>query len=317
MKTDYKYGILSTASIVPRFIAALRDSGCGEPYAIASRSIQKAAEKAGEWNIPKSYGSYEELLADKEIDVVYVAMINSEHYRYALMALEAGKHVLCEKPITLSSGQARYLFQTAKEKGLLLMEAQKAVFLPVMKALKSRIQEGKLGKIQFIDCTSSCSAVYNEWLHKVECGGGAMAGSASYSVHLAQYLVDEPVKGYSGLCTKNTSEVDEQCVVNINLGDKVLFVSKISTNVKAVDRMLIFGDRGWAEIAEYWKARKAVIHYTNGDTEELHYPCAHELVYEICHYHECLEKGLSESPVMSERMSVQSLEILDGIRKNW
>ena len=113
----YKYGILSTASIVPRFINALRESGRGEVVAIASRSEEKAAEKAKEWNIPKSYGSYEALLADPEVEVVYVAMINSEHYTYTLKALEAGKHVICEKPFTLNHEHARHLFQVAREKG--------------------------------------------------------------------------------------------------------------------------------------------------------------------------------------------------------
>lgn len=313
----YKYGILSTASIVPRFIAALRESGTGEVLAIASRSAEKAAAKAREWEIPRSYGSYEELLADPEIEVVYVAMINSEHYNYSLKALEAGKNVICEKPFTLRKEDAQHLFQVAKEKGLFLVEAQKSVFLPVMQEVKELIREGKLGAVQFADFTSSCSAVYNDWLHKAESGGGALAGSASYSLHLAKYLFDEEVTAYSGLCTKGDSEVDEQCVVNLSLGNRILFVSKISTNVKAIDRALIFGDLGYVEIPEYWKARRAVIHYNTGEEVVLEHPCQHELIYEIRHFHECMEKGLLKSPVMSEEMTVGALEVLDGLRESW
>ena len=313
----YKYGILSTASIVPRFINALRESGRGEVVALASRSEEKAAEKAKEWNIPKHYGSYEALLADPEIEVVYVAMINSEHYAYTLKALEAGKHVICEKPFTLNHEHARHLFQVAKEKGLFVAEAQKAVFLPVMADIKELIRSGKLGKIQFMDCTSSCSAVYNEWLHKVECGGGALAGNASYSIHLVKYLFDEEVTGYSALCTKGDSQVDEQCVINLSLGNRILFVSKISTNVKAVDRALIFGTEGWVEIGEYWKARRAVVHYNTGEDVVLEHPCRYELIYEIQHFHDCMDQGLLQSPVMSEEMTVSTLEILDGIRASW
>lgn len=313
----YKYGILSTASIVPRFIAALRESGTGEVLAIASRSAEKAAAKAREWEIPRSYGSYEELLADPEIEVVYVAMINSEHYNYSLKALEAGKNVICEKPFTLRKEDAQHLFQVAKEKGLFLVEAQKSVFLPVMQEVKELIREGKLGAVQFADFTSSCSAVYNDWLHKAESGGGALAGSASYSLHLAKYLFDEEVTAYSGLCTKGDSEVDEQCVVNLSLGNRILFVSKISTNVKAIDRALIFGDLGYVEIPEYWKARRAVIHYNTGEEVVLEHPCQYELIYEIRHFHECMEKGLLKSPVMSEEMTVGALEVLDGLRESW
>lgn len=313
----YKYGILSTASIVPRFINALRESKTGEVLAIASRSAEKAAEKAKEWNIPKSYESYEALLMDSDIEVVYVAMINSEHYRYSLKALEAGKNVICEKPFTLRKEHAQHLFQVAREKGLFIAEAQKSVFLPVMQDIRELIQEGKLGAVQFADFTSSCSAVYNDWLHRAEAGGGAMAGSASYSIHLAKYLFGEKVTAYSGLCTRGNSEVDEQCVINLSLGNRILFVSKISTNVKAIDRALIFGELGYIEIAEYWKARRAVIHYNTGEEVVIEHPCKHELIYEIRHFHECMEKGLLQSPVMSEEMTVSTLEILDGIRDGW
>lgn len=314
---QFKYGILSTASIVPRFIAALLESGTGEVLAIASRSLEKAQEKAKEWNIPRSYGSYESLLEDKEINVVYVAMINSEHYKYALKSLEAGKHVICEKPFTLRKEEAEHLFQVAKEKKLFLAEAQKSVFLPVMQDLKKMISEGKLGKIQFADFTSSCSAVYNEWLHRVDAGGGAMAGSASYSIHLAKYLFDKPITSYTGLCTRGDSEVDEQCVINLSLDNRILFVSKISTNVKAIDRALIFGELGYVEIPEYWKARKAVVHLNTGEEIVLEHPCQYELIYEIEHFHRCMREGLLQSPVMSEDMTVSTLEILDGIRDSW
>lgn len=313
----FNYGILSTASIVPRFIGALRESKTGEVAAIASRSEEKAKEKAKEWNIPKSYGSYEALLEDPDINVVYVAMINSEHYKYTLKSLEAGKNVICEKPFTLKSGEAAHLFQVAKEKGLFLAEAQKSVFLPVMQDIKSLISQGRLGAIQFADFTSSCSAVYNEWLHKAEAGGGAMAGSASYSLHLAKYLFGKEVTSYAGLCTKGDSEVDEQCVINLSLDNRILFVSKISTNVKAIDRALIFGELGYIEIPEYWKARKAVVHFNTGEDLVLEHPCQYELVYEIEHFHECMQNGLLQSPVMSEEMTVSTLEILDGIREAW
>lgn len=313
----YKYGILSTASIVPRFINALRESGTGTVEAIASRTEEKARVKAMEWGVPKSYGSYEALLEDQEIEVVYVAMINSEHYTYALKALEAGKHVICEKPFTLKAQEAGHLFATAREKGLFIAEAQKSVFLPVMQDIKALIREGKLGTIQFMDFTSSCSAVYNEWLHKKEAGGGALTGNASYSIHLAKYLFEKEITSYSGLCTKGDSEVDEQCALNLCIDNRILFVSKISTNVKAIDRALIFGEKGYIEIPEYWKARRAVVHFNTGEETVLEHPCQYELVYEIQHFHDCMQKGLLQSPVMSEEMTVSTLEIMENLRNSW
>jgi predicted dehydrogenase len=312
-----RYGIISTASIVPRFLEALRESGTGEAVAIASRSAEKAAAKASEWNIERTYGSYEELVADDGVDVVYVAPINGEHYRCSKMALSHGRHVVSEKPFTLNSVEARELFALAREKGLFIAEAQKAVFLPVMKDVKDLMVSGRLGKVHFMDLTSSCSSVYNEWLHLAEAGGGALYGNASYSLHLVKFLFDQDITAYSGLCTRGSSSVDEQCVVNLRVGRDLMVVSKISTNVLAVNRAIIFGDLGHIEIADYWKARTAVVHYDTGETVTFEHPCKHELIYEVEHFNNCINEGLLQSPVMDEAMTVSSLEIMESLRDSW
>lgn len=312
-----RYGILSTSSIVPRFVSALRESKSGEAVAIASRTAEKAREKADQWNISQSYGSYEELLLDKDIDVVYVAMINSEHYRYALKALEHGKHVVCEKPFTLKKKEAQHLFDVARKNGLFIVEAQKVVFLPVMRDIKELIASGKLGKVNFVDFTSSCSAVYNEWLHSMEAGGGALYGNASYSIHLVKYLFDSEIDAYSGLCTKGDSAVDEQCVVNLRLTNNVMVISKISTNVLAINKAFIYGELGYIEIADYWKARTAIVHYNTGEEIVLEYPCQYELTYEIEDFNRCIREGLLQNSIMNEHMTVSTLEIMENLQESW
>ena len=98
MDMQLRFGILSTSSIAPRFIAAVRTSGTGLVEAISSRSLEKAQEKAAQWDIPKAYGSHKELLEDERINIVYISAVNAQHYPLAKMALEHGKHVVCEKP---------------------------------------------------------------------------------------------------------------------------------------------------------------------------------------------------------------------------
>lgn len=317
MRKKLRYGILSTASIVPRFVQALRLSGTGEAVAIASRSIEKARAKAAEWEIPKSYGSYEELLGDPEVDVVYVAMINSGHYANALLALEQGKHVICEKPFVLEKAQAEHLFAVAAEKKLFLAEAQKAVFLPVMEEIKRRLEEGVLGKVHLVDMTSSCSGVYNDWLHSQTAGGGALYGSASYTIHLMRFLFGCEIADYAGICTKGASRVDEQCVVNLRMANEVLVVSKISTNVLADNKAVIYGEAGRIEIPDYWKARKAFFYNEKEEMTEISYPCDYELIYELRHFDECMRKGLLQSPVMSKEMTVSTLALMQNLRDGW
>lgn len=312
-----KYGVVSTASIVPRFINALNESGTGEVIAIASRTLEKAEEKAREWNIAKSYGNYNEMFSDEEIDVIYVATINSEHYTYALAALQHGKHVVCEKPFTLKKAEAEHLFKVAKENNLFIVEAQKVVFLPVMKDIKNIIASGKLGKIHLIDMTSSSGSGYNQWLHSLENGGGSLYGNASYGIHLLRYLFDCDYDDYMAFCTKGSSSIDEQCVLNLRLKNDILAVSKISTNIDAINKAYIYGENGYIEIENYWKARSAIVYYNDKEPEVINYPCEYELVYEVSHFNECILSGQLQSPIMNENMTVHSVEMLENIQNSW
>ncbi len=310
-----RYGILSTASIVPRFVHALRETGSGEAVAIASRNEKKAKEKANDLGIEKAYASYEELLDDASLDAVYIAMINSEHYKYALLALEKGKHVVCEKPFTLTYKEAVHLFDVAKEKQLFIVEAQKVVFLPAMQEVKDVLASKVLGKVQFVDLTSSCEPSYNPWVHDVKSGGGALYGNASYGVHLMRYLFDSPIEAYSGLCTRGNSSADEQCAINLRLKDDVLVTSKISTNVLAINRALIFAEHGHIEIFDYWKAREATIYFKDGTKQVISHPCKYELVYELQHFNDCILNNVLESPIMSKEMTCESIKVLEALQK--
>lgn len=316
MMEQLRYGILSTASIVPRFVNALKASGTGTAIAIASRESARAQTLGEELGIPKSYGSYEDLLADPEIDVVYVAMINSLHYLYAKKALQAGKHVICEKPMTLKTAEAFELFDEAKARGQFVTEAQKSVFLPVIQDVRAFLAEGKLGNVHLLDFTSSCAATYNGWLHSEEAGGGALFGNAGYCISLVQLLCGSIVD-YNGLATFGSSEVEEQCVLNMNVGGKTLAVSKISTNVLTTNGLVIWGDLGRIEIPDYWKARTATVYLNSGETIRFEHPCQYELVYEIRHFDECIRRGLTESPVTSREATLQTLSILEHLSDTW
>ena len=124
-----KTGILSTASIVPRVIEGIRSCEDFEICALASRDKEKADVYCSEYGILKSYGSYDELIEDEDIDFVYIPLINSLHYEYARKAIENNKHVLLEKPFTLKAFQARELFTLAREHNVFLMESMKTLFM--------------------------------------------------------------------------------------------------------------------------------------------------------------------------------------------
>lgn len=312
-----RYGILSAANIMPRFVNAVKDSMNGEVVAIASRSLEKAKEKARELSIPRSYGDYKDLVADPEVDVVYIPTVNALHYDHIMMSLDAGKHVVCEKPFVMTRRQAEEVFRVAKEKGLFLMEAQKSVFLPVTQEIREIIQSGALGKIWLLDYMQSATGFIQGWFHEKEMGGGALYGSSSYPIEHARFIMGEDIVAYQGIGTFGDGNVDTQCCMSMRMEGGALLTSRISTVVDTENLTTIVGEKGRIEIREFWKARKATVYFHTGENREIDHPVKHEMVYEIDHINECLGKGLLQSPVMDEGMTIKTCTITEDIVNSW
>ena len=310
-------GILSTSSIAPRFIAAVREEGSFQITAISSRSQEKAEEKAKAWNISKAYGSHDDLLADKDVDIVYISAVNSAHYKWAKAALLAGKHVICEKPCTTTEVQTRELFTLAKEKGLFLMEAQKMLFLPAVLAVKETIDSGKLGTVRMAEFNHSFYGSYNNWMYDEAAGGGPLLSSAIYVVELLQFLFDCNIAEMDGICTKHPgTNVEEQYVISGRMENGVLFSLKNSTVALMQNGACLYGEAGYAQLPDYWKARK-VIFCDHKETVEEAYPCDHELVYEVEHIARCFREGRGESPVVTGEFSARAIRVLEQMKAKW
>lgn len=313
-----KIGILSTSSIAPRFIAAVRETGLFEIAALSSRTLEKAKEKAAEWNIPRYFGSHEELLGDSGIDTVYISAVNSEHYRWAKAALLARKNVICEKPCTMSEAETLELFEIARSGGLFLMEAQKMLFLPAVTELKKAIDSGRLGRIRQADFTHTFEASYNGWMFDKAAGGGPLLSSGIYVIELMQFLFGCKVADIGGFCTLHDgTDVEEEYVLSGRMENGVLFQLRNSTQVLMKNGAVIHGEKGSAELPDYWKARSVTFTSRDGESETMKFPCEHELVYEVRHIAECMEKGLNESPVVTGAFSADAIAVIERIKKQW
>lgn len=312
-----RYGVLSTSNIMPRFVNAVKDSINGEVVAVASRSLEKAEEKALELSIPTSYGSYEELVADPNVDIVYIPTVNALHYDHIMLSLSAGKHVVCEKPFVMTKKQAEEVFQFAKEKGLFLMEAQKSVFLPVTQEIRKIIQSGDLGTVWLLDYMQSATGFIQGWFQEKKMGGGALYGSSSYPIEHARFIMGEDIVDYQGMGTFGDGEVDLQCAMSMRMEGGALLTSRITTIVDTPNLTTIIGEKGRIEITEFWKARKATVSFNTGEKREIDYPVKHEMVYEVDHINECIAKGLLQSPVMDEKMTIATCTITEEIVNSW
>lgn len=310
------YGILSTSSIAPRFVKAVQEAKAGEIVAISSRTLEKATEKATLWNIPKAYGSHEELLADQSVDVVYISSVNSEHYSLAKLALEAGKHVVCEKPCTTTAEHTKELFALARDKGLFLMEAEKMLFLPTISEVKQRIESGELGQIYMAELSHSFPASYNSWMFDASLGGGTLLSSGIYAVQLLLWLFGD-IKSITGIKSAFEDGTEWQYVLSGTMQNGALFSIHNSTKAILDNTARIFGTKGYVEIPEYWKARKATFFIKDQSPAQIQHPCEHELIYEAAHIAECISKGKLTSPVVTEELSVAGIEALETVKKGW
>ena len=311
-----KYGICSTSSIAPRFIAAVREGNAGEITAVSSRTLEKASEKAAEWQIPCAYGSHTELFEDENVNIVYISSVNSKHYEMAKEALNHGKNVVCEKPCTISSEQTKELFKLAGEKGLFLMEAQKMLFLPVINEVAERIKAGEIGEVKFVDFSHSFSAGYNNWLFDPLLGGGTLLSAGIYAIQFLIWLFGG-IKNVKGVCVNDDGLAEKGYIISGETEKGVLFCAKNSTDTVLENKAVIYGTAGKIEIPEYWKARRAFVCVDGREEEVIEYPCKYELVYEAKHIAECVEKGMLTSPVVTEEISVMGIEAIERIKADW
>lgn len=309
-----RFGIVSISSIVERFVEGVNNSKNASVIAVSSRDLKKATQFASKLGIMKAYGSYEEMLMDQEIDAIYVAGVNFLHYEQVKLALQHGKHVLCEKPFVLEVKHAKELFELAKASSLFLMEAQKSVFLPTTREIKNLIESKAIGEVHSIQLLSSFPLPHDDhWMVKES--GGCLYGSATYTIEPLRYLFNEDFSSINGQFIMNEHGCDLQCSLAFQIGNHVQVNSVISMLVKNDQLATYYGTLGRIEVKNYWKAKSLKIIMNDGYEETRDFPCESEFTYEIEHFCDCIEKQLIESPIMSSRMTIETCRIVDELKK--
>lgn len=248
MSEIIRWGILSTAKIgVQKVIPAMQKSKLGKVTAICSRSLENAQKTAAELGIEKAYSSYEELLADPEIDAVYNPLPNHMHVEWTLKALQAGKHVLCEKPIGLNKAEALYLQkEAAKFPGLIVMEAFMHRFHPQWQKIIELIHSGAIGCVKTVQ---SFFSYYNvdpaNIRNKPEIGGGALMDIGCYCISFPRFIFGEEPIAVSGSMDLDPAMGTDRLtsgILQFSAGKSATFTC--STQLIPHQRAHIFGDQG-------------------------------------------------------------------------
>lgn len=246
------WGILGTGWIADLFTRDLLLSDL-HVAAVGSRSLDKAREFASRFDGPRAFGSYEELVADPDVDIVYVATPHPMHAGNALLALDAGKHILVEKPFTLNSAEARQIVERAKEKNLVVLEAMWTRFLPHMRRLHQILEDGVLGELKSLSAEhrQSLPTDPKHRLNALELGGGALLDLGIYPVSFAHDILGSPTSIEAVARFKETG-VDAEIVTIMRHRDGVISTSVSSLDCAGPNTAVIYGSKARIEIATTW-----------------------------------------------------------------
>ncbi len=315
------WGVLSTAKIArEQVIPAMQHGRFCQITAISSRSIEKAEMVAKELGIQKAYGSYEELLADPEIDAIYNPLPNHLHVPWSIKALEAGKHVLCEKPIALSAAEGQKLVDASKKyPHLKVMEAFMYHHHPQWREAKRLVQEGKIGKLRTIH---SFFSFYeddpNSICNQADIGGGGLMDIGCYSISLSRFLFDrEPTRVFGIMDYDPNFEVDRLTSGVMDFGGGTSTFT-CSTQLFSYQRVNIFGTTGQIEIEIPFnpptdKRTRIWLETSSGKKEILFDICNHYMIQGDLFSEAILNDTQVPTPLED---AVANMKVLEAIREN-
>lgn len=247
-----RLGILSTANIGRSFVKGVQPSATVKVVAVASRDAAKAKRFAAEVGIPGIHDSYDALLADPEIDAVYNPLPNSLHAEWSIRAVEAGKHVLCEKPLAASASEARVMFEAAKRNGVHLVEGYPYRAQPQTLKLRELLDEGAVGRVQLIQASFGFTLKDGANIRlDPSLAGGALMDAGSYPVSLARMVAKEGPSRVSALAKWTDSGVDRTLVATIEFPSGLLAQISCSFDTAVHRRALIAGTEGILQTTFY------------------------------------------------------------------
>ena len=311
-----KWGILGTANVARwGTIPGMKKAEHCELYAIAGRNPEKAKRYAEDFGFAKAYGSYDELLQDKEVQAVYIPLPNDIHLKWVTAALRAGKHVLCEKPMALNAAEAREMYRTAEDCGVLLMEAYAYLHSPYVEALKQDVKSGIIGDVDYID-TAFVTQGYKEdfRLHK-ELGGGAMYDLGCYCTTMILSLIDSEPEFVKASAEFSDLGVDFSTTRFANGARAAFNVGMVlgqNTNSR-YDRLFVHGTKGSIRSdVEYNQEGEVSYRITNADgVTERKVFVPHNYALEIDQLSRCILFG--EKPHVTSSFSVKNAELIDRV----
>jgi predicted dehydrogenase len=328
MKLKLNWGILSTGNIASKFAQGVLDSKTGELAAVASRSFSSAKKFAGEYKIPKAYGSYSEILKDPKVEAVYIGTPHPFHAQWAIAAAKAGKHILCEKPLAMNSAEAKKIIQAAKRHKVFLMEAFMYRCHPQTAMVAELIRKGTIGKVRHIQASFCLNRPYDSKgrLFNRKLGGGAILDIGCYPASFSRLAAGaaqgkafvEPLK-VEGRGRIGASGVDEWSQAALKFPGGITAELLCSVRFAEETRARVLGTKGSIFMTTPWRpADSGVFIQKNADKQpkEIRIKINRGIyAWEADTAASCIREGKMESIAMSWNDTLGNMKLLDAWRR--
>jgi predicted dehydrogenase len=315
-----RWGILSTGRIAGLFAQGLAALPDAQLLAVGSRSRAAADRFGDQHKVPRRYASYEALVADPDVDAIYVATPHNLHAENSLLALRHGKAVLCEKPFTINAAQAEVVIAEARQRKLFLMEAMWTRFLPAVVKARQLLADGAIGEVRMLQADFGYRTGFNPQSRTFapDLGGGALLDVGIYPISLASLLFGQP-RAILGAAHLGETGVDEQSAYLLQYagGRLALLSSAVRTNT--LHDAMIYGTDGWLRIhPPFWNAVKISVKRAGQDEEIIEPPrVGNGYNYEAAEVARCLAEDKLESDAMPLDESLSLMRTMDELRRQW
>ena len=316
----FKWAIVGPGTIAHKFADGLKVIKEAELYAVSEipQFYDRACKFAEEYDVKKVYKGIDELCGDRQIDAVYISMINTMHKEAVIKCLNAGINVLCEKPIGINKSELEEMIVCAKSNNVFLMEALWTNFLPAVRKAKEWIAAGMIGEIKSITADFGFRVPTRKGRHfNKSLGGGVLLDVATYTVGIPLSIMGrKPESVYSDLyiCPEGVDEVN---IINMNYGEGKHVRIHNSFVCSIRQDCYVYGTEGYVYIPDFWHSPKSEL-FVNGELKETFFEAFKTTGYnfEAEEVMRCLAEGKKESDIMPHSLSLSILEIMDKIRED-
>lgn len=314
-----KIGIIGPGSIADTVAQTLVQMQEVELYAVASRDLAKAQAFAEKFGFEKAYGSYEEMLCDPQLELVYITTPHSHHYEQMMLCLEHGKHVLCEKAFTLNAAQARAVQAKAEEKGLLVAEAIWTRYMPSRKMINDLLASGVIGKPNTLTGNLSYPISHKARIMRPELAGGALLDIGIYGLNFAWMHFGNDIERIESTVQMTDTGVDAMETITIFYKDGRMAVLTHSIYARSDRKGIIHGDKGYM-VVDNINNPQSISVFDTADNLLAHYDVPQQISgyeYEFIECIDLINKGKIQSESMPMADTVEMMEVMDSLRRKW